>query len=160
MKKIIWWVVGVVAALLVIAAIVCVGAMVMRSNHGMAWTRDQIPEQRWDDRRLEPGEGMHFRPRGGFIARPYGMFAFPGWLGGLVCLGILGVLGAGALVLVYRAGGRKRPVPVQAVAEAPVASTPVAHPCGNCQRPVQEDWVHCPYCGSDLKPEAEKTDTP
>lgn len=31
------------------------------------------------------------------------------------------------------------------------AAMPVAHPCPNCKRSVQDDWQNCPYCGTALK---------
>lgn len=34
--------------------------------------------------------------------------------------------------------------------QATVPSAVITRPCPQCQRPVQEDFVFCPHCGTDL----------
>ncbi len=69
----------------------------------------------------------------------------------LVRLGLLALLVIGFVWLVR---SLTRPaIPVQSNPPAPAAAVePVAAgSCPSCGRPVQADWSHCPYCGTNLK---------
>jgi len=66
-------------------------------------------------------------------------------LGRLVIpLALLGLAVWGVVALVRR--GRQ---PAAVPAPAPVESVSTAV-CGQCSKPVQEGWSHCPYCGNSL----------
>ena len=74
-----------------------------------------------------------------------------GMMGGLFLLGrmviplaLLGLATWGVVALVRR--GRQ---PAAVPAPAPVESVPTVV-CGQCSKPVQEGWSHCPYCGNTL----------
>jgi hypothetical protein len=149
MSKTLKWILGIVIGLIVVAVVLAgVGLVVSRWHGGYAMMGG--PELRgWDGRRGWSDDQMPMMRDRSFpmgAARPFA----PLWtLGiGLLCLGGLAliVLGIIALVQVIR---RPTPQPA-AVAPAGEPATAATHPCPSCERPVQDDWAHCPYCGTDL----------
>ncbi len=68
-------------------------------------------------------------------------FAPFGWIGmlfmTLIPLGLLALTLLGIVWLVRAVSGNT-PVPT------------VSHLCPNCGKPVQADWQHCPYCGTEV----------
>ncbi|MCG2826486.1 MAG: zinc-ribbon domain-containing protein [Thermoplasmatales archaeon] len=53
---------------------------------------------------------------------------------------------------------RRLPIPEKGVEVQPPAPQIPSMLCPNCQKPVQSDWISCPYCRTLLKPEAEETE--
>ena len=116
---------------------------------------------------------MMYRYGGGFpMMRGGGHFGFGliGFFGPLFALVVLGLLVWGVVWLVQR-GNRPVPAVAQAAAVesvpvvAPAASsamvvssaeevTPIepveTNPCTNCVKPLESDWVACPYCGQKV----------
>jgi hypothetical protein len=177
MKKVWKWVIGIVIALVIVAALVT-GALLMRSHFAnLAFGRSNLPGVQVpgdDNGRNFPGMrpyrndgwGRRDMPMWGPGMMGYGRhLPFMGFLGGLFCLGVLGLLVLGIIWLVNRL--RKpaassaavapvvAPVVTSAEAVAPISepAAPVAevHPCPKCGEPVQEGWKHCPNCGKKQK---------
>ena len=78
-----------------------------------------------------------------------GLLMMLGMLLGWVLVGVLIITGIVALVR----GSRSRPAQISPVAVPP---TPAPEPepvktCERCGKPLQPDWVSCPYCGKKVK---------
>ena len=75
----------------------------------------------------------------------WGGFGLFGFLMMLLMMGIpVGVL---VLLVLGVAGLLRRPeAPPPAVAPA----SPAGKTCQNCGRPVEADWINCPYCGTKI----------
>lgn len=160
MNKTVKWILGVLIALLVIGAVAAALWLAWGGYGGMAWMMGAPGWRLWDGgqdlpRYQSPWRGMPMHPYNrlpGFL--PWAPFG--GFFGGLICLGGLAVIVLGLVALA--ANLLRSP---KAAAPTPAASTPVAgaageaaaptHACPNCARTVQDDWSHCPYCGSGLK---------
>ena len=177
MKKIWKWILGILIGLLVVAVIAAAAFLIAGRWSGFRPMIAARAAQRWDDerslpqplnprqvppdqdqwRREMPRGYMPMYPYGRMMRRPYmGFFPFGGVLGGLICLGFLGLLVIGGIFLVRSVRRPQQPVVTQAspavtplVAEA--AQPSVLQTCPSCSRQVQEDWVHCPYCGTALR---------
>ena len=99
------------------------------------------------------GPGMYMRGRGmmGFG----GFHIVGGIIRGLFTLGILALVVLGIIWLVSYV---RRPrtyaaavVPASPVSSVAPAAAPVAtHPCPQCGELVQDNWKHCPNCGTTL----------
>jgi hypothetical protein len=151
MKTSIKWILGIVIGLAVVAVLVGAGYLLMNRWSGGYGMMDYPAMHAWGDQRGIPYDGMPMHPDRGFLPMRTGVFA-PLWIvaGGLFCLGALAliVLGIIALVRVISRPAASSP----AIAPAPVTvEIPASgRPCPNCERPVQEEWSHCPYCGQVL----------
>jgi hypothetical protein len=167
MRKVWKWVIGIVVALVVIAAIVG-GAFLLHARLGnMAYiARSNRPQVQVPGNRQIPygnrGEGQPFLPnqrpgmmpfgRGGWGMRGPGMMGF-GWrfpLAGLIgCLLGLGILALVVLGIIWLVRRQRKSAMAAAPIEPVVESAPVpaTHPCSRCGEPVQEGWKHCPNCG-------------
>jgi hypothetical protein len=77
--------------------------------------------------------------------------------GGLIWLGFLALIVLGVIALLRGLIRPSQPVVTPVLANPPAPAA--AHACPNCVRPVQADWIHCPYCGSAL-PENLSGDMP
>ncbi len=78
-----------------------------------------------------------------------------GVLGGLFLLGrlvfplaLLGLVAWGVVALVRR-GRQPEIISAPTPPPTPAESVPTAV-CGQCGKPAQEGWSHCPYCGNSL----------
>jgi len=165
MNKMLKWIVGTLVFLVFVGGIVAVGLLASGGNdsseviigfqtHRFREGERYFPFNPGDD---IPWGGMPMHPNRWL---PSGMirsfFPFGGFFGGLLCLGFLLVLGAAVLVLVLTRSRK----PVVAVASEVPSTQPAEHAematptrgCLNCQRPVNNDWSHCPYCGTALTP--------
>ena len=80
---------------------------------------------------------------------PFGVFAVLFvWLLPMV---IIGLLIAGAVAAIVNLTRPKNSAPPSSLAP-PAESTPSpAQHCPQCARPVESNWVACPYCGASLK---------
>ena len=152
------WILGIVIGLVVLAALGAVGYLAARQWIGGRGPAEAYARPYWDGDRAMPWRGMPWQGMPGQIMphhsgqilpgfRPGAfMLLFPAGLG-LLCLGLLALIGLGAVALVRSLKGTSTAAaPVQAIqpAEAPAMT------CPNCGRPVQDDWGHCPYCGTAL----------
>lgn len=155
MNKTLKWILGIVAALLVLAVIAGVVFFVAGHWGGARWMMGARSSPFFDDRygrrfMMPMGHGWFPMMRfGGFF--PLGLL-FGGLFWGLVTF--LVVLGVISLFRGRKSAGQ---TVVSATPAAPVAppvethSQSVVHVCSNCGRAVQEDWEHCPYCGNKLE---------
>jgi hypothetical protein len=161
------WILGIVIGLLVgcilLAVVGGAGYWALNRSGMLGWEMGARTGRLWGNQ-ATPFNGMPMHAYYGFFS-PLRYIAFP-----LLCLGVITLIVLGIVALV-RSSSKPRPAeaatvpapapapvvapaaePVQAVAEAPVqAVQPATHPCPNCGREVQEDWVSCPYCGAPLK---------
>lgn len=153
------WILGILIALVVIAALVGFGFWVYSRWTGNVWMAapwrgaPQVPPKDWDDFR-DWGRRMPMFP----YHMPYMMAPNNrlGWifpvgliLGGLFQLGLLALIVIGVVALV-RAVFPPRPA---AGAAAPPPSPAIAEPlpaCPKCGYAIQPGWKHCPNCGSAL----------
>jgi len=163
MSKTMKWMIGILVGLLVICSLAAAGYLVFSrinlSARGVTILRD------WDgnrpfDRDVAPWDHMPMSPnRWAPDGMMRGFFPFGGLVGGLVCLGFLSlvVLGIAALVISLRRSRKPATATLSQVEPAtPGEGEDIATPaltCSNCQRPVNEDWSHCPYCGATLTPQ-------
>jgi len=146
MKPVWKWVIGIVVALVVVAALVG-GFFLVRNylplRHVVVTAQrvqpgqgQQIPNFGSRNNRY-PGFGMPYGMRG-FGMRGFGMQPFGGLVGGLFMLGLLALIVLGIIWLV-RVLSSPRPAAVQPAVET--------HACPKCGKPVQADWPYCPNCG-------------
>ena len=167
MSKALKWILGVVIALIVVACIAGVGLLAFSRINGIGGMIGTRAFRLFGFGRMMPFRGMPMNP---YFGMPYGRFGgfFPlRFIGGSIfCFGILVliVLGIIALVTALRRQPQPAAVPVQAVsttqpappvsqateAEAPAPEATPTRACPSCGRQVNEDWSHCPYCGSPL----------
>jgi len=152
MSKGLKWILGILIALVVVAALAGIGYVIFNRWNG-GWM--MAP------RAFEPREGLREIPRWNMPMRPnmrmfgyrsVGFFPLRS-LGLLACLGLLGLIVIGGVVYLVGRRGRQAPAVISSPAATPIAApepTP-AKACPNCGRAVNEDWSHCPYCGTALK---------
>jgi hypothetical protein len=136
MSRLLQWVLGICAVLVTAALIFSAALPLFAPRLGLAgdgWTMGpgRMFGRGW------AGPGHMFGGMTGGFGLPF--FGFGGFFGPLLFLGLLAL---GVFLLVR---GASRPAPGQppAPSQAPVAATP----CANCGRPLQPEWVACPYCG-------------
>ena len=137
MKKVWKWVIGIVIALVVIAAVT--GLVLLVKSHWMVRSEvnGAIPGYKYQHPGFFPyedfGRGMHNFPMMGPGMRSVGFLPF----GGLMWIFPLGFLVLLVLGIIWLIKALRKPeaVPLQ------------THSCKNCGKPVQEDWRNCPYCG-------------
>ena len=173
MKRVWKWVIGIVIVLVVLAVVV--GGVFLLSHRlanlgGIARLNRpgvQVP----GTGNVQPGGPRQFpgiRPFGnygfggpGMYMRGRGMMGFGGFniigeiIRGLFTLGILALVILGIIWLVSYirkprayAAAVASSAPVSGVAAA--ASTIATHPCPQCGELVQDNWKHCPNCGTTL----------
>jgi len=78
------------------------------------------------------------------------MMPFGGFVGGLICLGILALVVFGIIMLVRAT--RKSNAAATPAAGTGAAPTPAEsmETCKKCGKPLQSDWKNCPYCGKKV----------
>ncbi|RJP50634.1 MAG: zinc ribbon domain-containing protein [Anaerolineaceae bacterium] len=129
MKKVIWWIVGIVA---VLAALFLFGGGMMWGNRGYGMT-------------LAPGASAGVGGYGGPGMMGNWGFSPLGWFGmglgmlfmWLIPIGVLTLIVYGVVALTRNAGNI-------------MPSTPLTS-CANCGKGIQADWQNCPHCGTVLK---------
>ena len=139
------WILGILIGLVVVAVLVALGFFAFGSWDRPGMIIGPRAFRYWEDRGEVPFPRMPMRPERmmpmvWFGVSPWRMFA-----GSLLWLGLFVLIVLGVITLAH---GLRRPA--QAVV-APVQSISPARACPNCDRPLQPDWVHCPYCGHDLQ---------
>ena len=153
------WILGCLIVLLLVCAVVSVGVVYFSRFNNPGWMMDFDKPRDWNPGRIHPWDDMPMRPNRLFPGRMLpGMLPFGGFFGILFCLGfvLLLVLSLGALVVSLTRSNKSAPAAV--TASPPTPLTAVSEPeapsraCPSCQRPVNDDWSHCPYCGTTLVP--------
>jgi hypothetical protein len=173
MSRTVKWILGFLIVLVLVCAATAVGFAVFggyaRTAMVTTWFEQGEPDlgriQPWEDMPMHPGrippmENMPRMPYRAFPGRLLpGVMPLGGFSGILLCLGFLLVLGMSAAALVISlTRGRQQPAAAAASETAPTPLAEVAAPeaaspaCPSCQRPVHDDWSHCPYCGASLAP--------
>jgi hypothetical protein len=157
MKTITKWILGILIALVILAALAAIGYLVFSQWNWAGWRMDARLFRMWEGGRHMPWRGMPMMPFWSAPGQRLGGFFPLRWIANwLVCPGILFliVLGVVALVLSLRRSPAPSVSPVSTASTAPAAApTPVqavSQTCPNCGRPVNTDWRHCPYCGTAL----------
>ncbi len=168
MSRTLKWIIGIVIAVVVIAAVVLVGFWAF--THFVGIGRVVAINRGFPMPNYGPNYGPNNGPRLPYRNMPMmPYYGYPGSrLGGLLPLGIslfgfLVIVGLIALVLILLF---RRPAtaaytpaatgPVEETTTAPSSAAPAAttapatHPCPNCGRVVQDDWNVCPYCSTQL----------
>jgi hypothetical protein len=173
MSKTVKWILGIIIAILVVGALVGAGFLATNRFYGHAWMMGDLDRHSWDSGQINPrgvapwGDmPMHPYNRMGDI-RFFRFLPFGGLFIGLICLGGLALLIFGIVALVVSLTRSRKPAalapagvppapqavqpaspPIEEIQE-PVDTTP-ARLCPSCAQPVNDDWSHCPYCGSAL----------
>jgi len=129
MKKVNWWIVGVVAAL---AALFLFGGGMMYGG--------------WGNRGygMMGGYGMTLAPGASAGVGNWGFSPF-GWFGmglgmifmWLIPIGVIALIVYGVVALTRNAGNATPPTSLA--------------PCPSCGKGIQADWRNCPHCGTVLK---------
>ncbi|MCB2209334.1 zinc ribbon domain-containing protein [bacterium] len=136
MKKIWYWVIGIVVVLLV-SGLLIFGLGALRYSRMTSFMQ-------WDRTRALPDGGYGYWPqRGGMHMTTPFTSPFMGLLGGLLMfllpVGVITLIVLGVIMLVR--AGRNSSAP----AEPPAALT-----CPNCGADVKAEWKVCPHCGEGL----------
>lgn len=147
------WIIGILIGLLILAALAVFGFLIfirfsgvggMIGFHSVRPFEGRVfPQQPFN--RLPNQRIVSFLPLGFF----FGRLIFPAFLLMIVIVGI---------ILLFSLLRSRRPAAASITSTLPVQTpAPVQAPsrnCPNCERLVQDDWSHCPYCGAEL-PESE-----
>jgi hypothetical protein len=155
MKKSTKWILGIGIGLLCLAALVAIGYVAFSWWNGSSWMMGARAYRGWGDERALPWQGMPGQrmpwrempmhpDRGMPFTRINVFYPLRIAAGGLLCLGLLALIGLGVIALVRSVSRPSQP------AETPMVQASAALACSNCERPVQDDWKLCPYCGNQL----------
>jgi hypothetical protein len=165
------WLLGIIIVVILLCGVAAGGAFAFYRLGGVPWIMNARAARPSFGGQVLPPFQMPLRPNGRLPMMPYGrmygyrfggLFPLGFFVRPLFCLGFLALLALIALVVLL--SQRRPPAPAPAaVAAAPVGSTAVeptaaateapaaaARSCPSCGRAVNEDWSHCPYCGSPL----------
>ena len=159
MSKTTKWIIGIFVGLVVVCVVAALGLLAFSPMHGSAWVMGVHPPRYWDGGRFNPGNVM---PWDDMPMRPHrwgrGFLPFGGLFRGLFCLGFLLLIGLGVAALILAITQSRKPA---AAIATPAAPTPLveqtqeaipARSCPSCQKPIDDGWSHCPYCGTTLTP--------
>lgn len=156
MTRLLKWILGILIVLLVIGA-VAVGLWLALGGYGRtAWMMGATDWRLWDGGRDLPSNQFPWR---GMPMHPYhrvpGLRFLPwapfgGFFGGLICLGGLALIVLGLVALAASLFRSPKPAAPSPTAGAASGAAAPSRACPNCARAVQDDWSHCPYCGSGL----------
>lgn len=163
MRKTTKWILGIVIGLVAIAAIAAIGYWMVSQWSGGEWTTVARSSRFWDGSRGMPWHAMPWNAMPGHPNRIMPGYRFGGFsavrmmAGGLIWSGMLALIVLGIVALVRSLSRPSQPAvaPVQAVEPTPAP----AFACANCGRTVQDDWSHCPFCGTAL-PHNTEGETP
>jgi hypothetical protein len=174
MSKKMKWFVGILIGLVVVAVLMTAGFMAfdrwgrprLEKQGRSAQTWEQKGDQKWEGKDNHPWNQI---PRREMLAQPYyrtphsrfgGFFPLGLIFGSLFYLGVLTLMVLGVIALIRHLRRPIQPAVLAGAAAASPESTLVSeadasqafiHSCSNCSRSVQEDWSHCPYCGTVQK---------
>ena len=152
MKKSMKWFLGILISLIVVAVLVTAVFLITHR-----WDRSERLTEAYNYPSWYNGRGMPDDHHAMSMVRhnnrlfPIGMF-----FGSLLGLGFLGLVVLGMITLVRSLIRPSQPLVAPGVAPQP---TPVPSPevtptpgrnCSNCGHQVQDEWSHCPYCGTAL----------
>jgi len=169
MSKVLKWVLGILAVLVVVAVVVGVGFMVSSHWSGSNWMMGGRSFQPYDDGRVRPWKDapqfempMHprwdtpFDRRGGFPIQRFGGFFPLGMIFGTLCwagLVFFAVLGVISLIR-GRKNGKKQAAGHEVVAAAPIASVtpeaPIAE-VGTVDETPDQVTDTCSNCGHEVQ---------
>lgn len=150
MKNLWKWVLGIVLALVLAAGLFGLGFFFSVRRAGVDMPRNVRVLK------MQPGGPL----RGERMGLPHGgpmmMHGFDRgpFMPGRMFFGMVGRLLPFAMLLlllygVYQLGkGRSTPVAVPAAPAIASPPAPTTHPCPACDNAVQDDWKHCPNCGT------------
>ncbi len=140
------WILGIVIGLILVAAIMTIGFLAFNRWGGHVWVMRSPVIHPWEGER-----GMPMQPFRGIPNQRFIRFFPLRFLGsGLIFTGLLVLLILGIFSLI-RSLSRPQPGTAAAIpTSAPTTTHIASQGCPSCKRPIQEDWLHCPYCGSDL----------
>ncbi len=166
----IWkWIIGVAVVLVVLAAAVTTVIILRNQFAAIPRVVQLLPRNNQNPNNQTPNGTSPYQGRGPYTGpgyvMPYGRRGFP-MMGGrgfgfnlFPWAGILGFLFFAALVvlvvllIVWLVRRTNRPAvvaaPAAAAVMAPAAPAVGTHACKNCGQPVQDNWKHCPYCGTE-----------
>jgi ABC-type Na+ efflux pump permease subunit len=140
------WIIGIVVGLLIVAALAVFGFIIfirlngaggLTVSHSVRPFEGRIfPQQPFG--RLPNQRVVGFLPLGFFLGR----LIFPAFLFLLVVVGII--------ILLFSLFRSRRPAATSATSSTPTSVQAPSRSCPNCERPIQNDWSHCPYCGIKL----------
>ena len=150
MKKVWKWVIGIVIGLVVLAVLVGVGFMVFGDFHAVRIQNGYARGWSQQGPGTLPYNGFGMQMRGPGMMGRGGIMPFGGFIAGLICLGILALIGLGIVWLV-RATRKSTRVDSPASSTVPVEiPTPAIATCQKCGKPIQAEWKNCPYCGKKV----------
>lgn len=140
------WILGIAIGLIALVAIVSLGYLIFNHWGEPVWAIRAPgihPREGWRDMPMRPYRVM---PPQRIIR--YFPLRFLG--GGLIYLGLLALIILGIIALIRGLGRPQTSALAAQTGSAAVVTQATSQICPNCKRPVQEDWQHCPYCGTDL----------
>jgi hypothetical protein len=152
MSRSIKWILAIVVGLLLVCVVAAAGFFVVSRGNFAAVLTGPRALQFWQGRRTMP-----MQPFQGLPASRFGRASLLPFIGRwLIFAGLLALVAFGVIALVFlltRPG--QKPAPAVAanapgMAPAPISTVAAGKNCPNCGRPVQDDWSHCPYCGTGL----------
>jgi hypothetical protein len=139
------WIIGIIVGLLILAALAVFGLIIFIRLYGAGgltgfhsvrpFEGRVFPQQPFG--RLPNQHVVGFLPLGFFLGR----LIFPAFLFLLVVVGI---------ILLFSLFRSRRPAATSVTSSAPPPVQAASRSCPNCERLVQDDWSHCPYCGATL----------
>jgi hypothetical protein len=164
MRSSLKWIFGILIGLLVVVLVV--GAIFFLTNNwmGSGWWQGSHSAMMWHDERVLPRDRMPMAPNPRVFGPAYSGFSPLRFIGGgIICLGFLGLLTLGTILLVMALRKPASAVATQASSVTSPSTTPVevtnqpstsigpdeAAKCSNCQKTIQKGWEFCPYCGQE-----------
>lgn len=143
------WIVGIVIGLLVLAALAVFGLLIFLRFSGASGLVGFHAVRPFEGRvyPMQPFNRLPTQRFGGVL--PFGFF-----LGRLIFPVFLILIVIGGIILLFGLLRSRRPATASITNTAPITSAApgqtLSRACPNCERMVQDDWTHCPYCGTEL----------
>jgi hypothetical protein len=143
------WIIGIVIGLLILAALAIFGFFIFIRLNGAGVLLGQHAVRPFEGRVFpqQPFNRLPSQRTGGILTLGFflGRLIFPAFLLLIVIVGI---------ILLFSMLRSRQPAVSSITSSTPIPSAaPVQAPgrtCPNCERAVQDDWSHCPYCGAQL----------
>lgn len=143
------WIVGIIIGLLVLAALAVFGLLIFLRFNGANGLLGFHAVRPFEGRvyPIQPFNRLPTHRFGGLL--PFGFF-----LGRLIFPVFFILIVLGGIILLFGLLRARRPAIASRMNAAPMTSTAPgqsqSRACPNCERAVQDDWNHCPYCGTEL----------